>query len=179
MGFKVLSSRLYSLVSSQILSLVDHPKTTFVWSDGDAVIICVRDGIATILYGDNIAPPLTGNHYVFLYLILLLLVLDLKRSSDAGSNCNFIQEFPFVFQDPKFTGASPLSKCLPWMAAVYRFILGCLGFSLGRIYLLYLYDAGNLGNSGRISPFAMSAHVTTWWCSMHRFIYKRFIPLYP
>ena len=73
-----------SMVFLWTLSLDADPTIMFLLYDGGSVRICVRYGIADVLSGDNIAPPLTGKCDLPLYIIHVLLVLDSKRASDAG-----------------------------------------------------------------------------------------------
>ena len=57
-------------------------------------MICVRDGSGAILSLVSISPPLTGKRDVFLYLSHVLQLLELKRSSDAGSNRHCLLSCP-------------------------------------------------------------------------------------
>ena len=82
--FDIVSPRVFGILSSWVLSFYALSKMKFLWGNGEAFMICVSDGSDTVWSGANIAPPLTENQDVSLYLSHVLPFLALKRASDSG-----------------------------------------------------------------------------------------------
>ena len=175
-------SSICGVVSSRILSLVTPMKTMLLWSDGDAISICVRYVIETVLSGEKIAPPLAGKCDVFLHISHMLPSLYSKRSSDSGSHHHFLLSRPCVWQVPSINDIFMPSNYPSWMAAVQIFISGWPSFYLGHTYLLHLFGARKLSDSGQSlwpPPVAIYFHVTTWWWSLNLISCNSFIHWYP